>query len=31
MQNTNIVVDVQRKMIKSCVDETFFIFDVSLS
>ena len=31
MQNMNIVVDFQVKTFKSCVDEKFFIFDVTSS
>ena len=29
MQNMNIVVDVQAKILKRCVDEKFFILDVT--
>ena len=31
MQNINIVVVVQGKIFKSCVDEKFFLFDVTSS
>ena len=31
MQNIKIVVNVQEKIFKSCVDEKFFIFEVTLS
>ena len=31
MQNINIVVNVQEKILKSCLDEKFFIFEVFLS
>ena len=31
MQNINIVVNVQEKIFKSCVDEKFFILEVTLS
>ena len=31
MQNMNIVVNVQGKIFKSCVDEKFFILKVTLS
>ena len=31
MQNINLVVNVQGKIFKSCVDEKFFIFEVTLS
>ena len=31
MQNMNIVVNVQGKIYKSCVDEKFFIFEATLS
>ena len=31
MQNIYIVVNVQKKIFKSCVDENFFIFEVTLS
>ena len=31
MQNMNIVVNVHKKIIKSCLDEKFFIFEVTLS
>ena len=31
MQNLNSVVNVQEKIFKSCVDEKFFIFEVTLS
>ena len=28
MQNMNIIVEVDEKIFKSCLDEKFFIFDV---
>ena len=31
MHNINIVVNVEGKIFKSCVDEKFFIFEVTLS
>ena len=31
MQNINIVVNLQGKIFKSCVDEKFFILEVALS
>ena len=31
MQNSNIVVNVQEKIFKSCMAEKFFIFKVTLS
>ena len=31
MQNINIVVNVQGKIFESCVDEKYFIFEVTLS
>ena len=31
MQNINIVENVQGKIFKSCVDDKFFIFEVTLS
>ena len=31
MQNINIVLNVQGKIFKSCVDEKIFIFKVTLS
>ena len=31
MQNINIVVNVQGKIFKSCLDEKLFIFEVILS
>ena len=30
MQNINIVVNVQGKILKSCVDEKIFMFEVTL-
>ena len=31
MQNINIVVNVKEKIFKSCVDDKFVIFEVTLS
>ena len=31
MQKINIVVNVQEKIFKSCMDEKFFIFEMTLS
>ena len=31
MQNINIVVNVKGKIFKSCADEKYFIFEVTLS